>query len=144
MSTWTLEHAKLIVAAWPEVEYHNPFSSQWTRTDTTMESFTIEALGDPTRFRLPPKKLLVEWTASDVKPGMVFRVKQCKAGFIPHGMVDALGVHLNENHYYYKTLMADWQWSTDAVNWHPCAKDVLGMEDEKTMQNCIEMMKGLE
>ena len=130
MSTWTLEHAKAVVAAWPEVDYYNVVSRMWIMPNRLIHTYTVQELGDATIFRLPPKKRMVEWTASDVKPGMVFRVEGWVSGQWKtiHGVVISgiVWSESNQDRTDWARLKEVWQWSTDAVNWHPCAKEVEG------------------
>jgi len=131
VSTWTLEHAKAIVAAWPEVEEIDT-SGKWHKVGYNLDSPYIgtSALGNPSRFRLPPKKKLVEWTASDVKPGMVFRVDGWAPGtFRVMHEVFGRGIawsvaagHMIE----WEQLKERWLWSIDASpgSWRPCAKEI--------------------
>ena len=128
MSTWTLEHAKAIVAAWPEVQMHM-HENHWVSPRLSLAAYPTENIGDPSKFRLPPKKKLVEWTASDVKPGMVFRHKKWPDGeFITVHAVRGSGISWDgfDIATDWKKLKEIWLWSTDAVNWHPCAKEVEG------------------
>lgn len=88
--------------------------------------YSTMQLGDPTRFRLPPKKRLVEWTASDVKPGMVFRLKDSPiAGWIPIESVVPSGVYLVGNMVSWADLI-NYVHSFDASpgSWKICAREV--------------------
>lgn len=125
MSTWTLEHAKAIVSAWPEVEFRLR-GSTWARPTGQLSNYGTCSLGSPEEFRLPPKKRLVEWTASDVKPGMVFRLKDSPiAGWIPIESVVPSGVYLVGNMVSWADLI-NYVHSLDASpgSWMPCAKEV--------------------
>ena len=128
MSTWTLEHAKAIVAAWPEVQINA--GSIWVKPRLDIRQFSSTELGTESLFRLPPKKKLVEWTASDVKPGMVFRVEGWVSGQWKtiHGVAISgiVWSESNQDRTDWARLKEVWQWSTDAVNWKPCAKEVEG------------------
>ncbi len=127
MTTWTLEHAKAIVAAWPNVQVHTD-EDEWEAPALGLAAYKIDHLGNPKHFRLPPKRKLVEWTASDVKPGMVFRTEGmvdnwiCPASVGPHG----IGWHLGGSVGWHDLLRNKWQWSIDASpgSWRPCAKEV--------------------
>lgn len=137
MSTWTLEHAKAIVAAWPEVETRcshfsdSIFSGQWNNPSRTLDGYPIRHIGDPNIFRLPPKKKLVEWTASDVKPGMVFR-RNGWGGTMWQGFhaVGSKGIYWDqpcrEITHWRELIDYGWEWSIDASpgSWRPCAKEV--------------------
>lgn len=126
MSTWTLEHAKAIVAAWPEVEIYL-IPQGWSKvTVQRIDMFHIEALGDPNFFRLPPKKKVVEWTASDVKPGMVFRTPGMLANWLAPASVGSRAIewHLGGSVGWHDLLKSGWQYSFDAVTWFPCSREV--------------------
>ena len=125
MTTWTLEHAKAIVAAWPEVEFRLR-GSTWARPTGQLSNYGTCSLGSPEEFRLPPKKRLVEWTASDVKPGMVFRVPGMLAKWLVPASVGphAIEWHLGGSVGWHDLLRSGWQYSFDAVTWFPCSKEV--------------------
>ena len=128
MTTWTLEHAKAIVAAWPEVEVQLNVD-HWAKPKHCLYTYPTEHLGNPKHFRLPPKKRLVEWTASDVKPGMVFRVDGWAEG-LWRTLYETAGSGIVWNRDGERTdwarLKEVWQWSIDASpgSWRPCAKEV--------------------
>lgn len=130
MTTWTLEHAKAIVAAWPEVEVQLNVD-HWAKPKHCLYTYPTEHLGNPKHFRLPPKKRLVEWTASDVKPGMVFRVDGWAEG-LWRTLYETAGSGIVWNRDGERTdwarLKEVWQWSIDASpgSWRPCAKEVEG------------------
>lgn len=130
MSTWTLEHAKLIVAAWPDVELRPTDRNQWIKPNAEIGNWSIRSLGDPNIFRLPPKKRLVEWTAEDVKPGMVFRTEGMADEWLTLASVGKFGInwHLGGSVGWHDLLRNKWQWSIDASpgSWRPCAKEVEG------------------
>ena len=126
MTTWTLEHAKAIVAAWPEVEFRLR-GSTWARPTGQLSNYGTCSLGSPEEFRLPPKKKLVEWTAEDVKPGMVFRKLDwqpncwtCRVCVTPEG------ISFSDTLWTWEELKNEWLWSIDASpgSWRPCAKEV--------------------
>ena len=128
MSTWTLEHAKAIVAAWPEVQMHM-HENHWVSPRLSLAAYPTENIGDPSKFRLPPKKKLVEWTASDVRPGMVFRRKSWDGTTWQNfHAVGSKGIFWDqpcrEITHWRELIDNEWQWSMDAVNWHPCAREV--------------------
>lgn len=129
MSTWTLEHAKAIVAAWPEVEEFDQPCGTWGKPKDPLSMHVASRLGNPAWFRLPPKKRLVEWTASDVKPGMVFRVDGWAEG-LWRTLYETAGSGIVWNRDGERTdwarLKEVWQWSIDASpgSWRPCAKEV--------------------
>ena len=124
MSTWSLEHAKAIVAAWPEVQQY--YGEAWQcPVVSDLHAYKMEFIGNPKHFRLPPKKTLVEWTASDVKPGMVFRHRTwSEMKWTNEYTVASTGISILGHDEKWRELMAFWLWSTDAVTWHPCAKEV--------------------
>lgn len=130
MSTWTLEHAKAIVAAWPEVEVQLNVD-HWAKPKHCLYTYPTEHLGNPKHFRLPPKKRLVEWTASDVKPGMVFR-RNGWDGTTWQGFhaVGSKGIYWDqpcrEITHWRELIDYGWEWSIDASpgSWRPCAKEV--------------------
>ena len=130
MTTWTLEHSKMIVAAWPEVEFRLR-GSTWARPTGQLSNYGTCSLGSPEEFRLPPKKKLVEWTASDVKPGMVFQVDGWADG-LWRTLYETAGSGIVWNRDGERTdwarLKEIWQWSLDASpgSWRPCAKEVEG------------------
>ena len=131
MSTWTLEHAKAIVSAWPEVEEFDPLKATWGKTTCDFCMVSPSKLGNPAWFRLPPKKKLVEWTASDVKPGMVFR-RNGWDGTTWQGFhaVGSKGIYWDqpgrEITHWRELIDYGWEWSIDASpgSWRPCAKEV--------------------
>lgn len=130
MTTWTLEHAKAIVSAWPEVEFRLR-GSTWARPTGQLSNYGTCSLGSPEEFRLPPKKKLVEWTASDVKPGMVFR-RNGWDGTTWQGFhaVGSKGIYWDqpcrEITHWRELIDYGWEWSIDASpgSWRPCAKEV--------------------
>mgnify|MGYP003509437645 CR=1 FL=1 len=128
MTTWTLEHAKAIVAAWPEAEVQLNVD-HWAKPKHCLYTYPTEHLGNPKHFRLPPKKRLVEWTASDVKPGMVFRVDGWAEG-LWRTLYETAGSGIVWNRDGERTdwarLKEVWEWSLDASpgSWRPCAKEV--------------------
>lgn len=129
MSTWTLEHAKRIVAAWPEVEQYYSKDNWRPPITADLHAFKMECIGNPEIFRLPPKKRLVEWTAEDVKPGMVFRRDSWDGTTWQNfHAVGSKGIFWDqpcrEITHWRELIDNGWQWSMDAVTWHPCARQV--------------------
>lgn len=84
---------------------------------------------------IPAPKRMVQWDASDVKPGMVFKTQHADSAYwcqpLNVGLMGVLFISQNLTRsdnwcIGFETLRETWLWSTDGVTWSRCEKESEG------------------
>ena len=83
----------------------------------------LDILNDPKRYRVKETPTKLPFGPEDIRPGMVFQVVGISGvSWRPPELVENGGVLLFGSWHGWESLMQNFQWSTDAITWHPCEK----------------------
>lgn len=98
-------------------------SGEWL-PDKEPQNTCLDILNDPKRYRVKETPSKVPFGPEDIKPGMVFRCEFNDAVWMRPMRVSASGIHWDYSLRlpFEELASKHWQWSLDAITWHPCEK----------------------
>ena len=103
-----------------EIEWND--CGEWKK-DSEPWLQSVDHMNSPNLIRTKETPTKLPFGPEDIRPGMVFQVVGISGvSWRPPECVENGGVLLFGSWHGWESLMQNFQWSTDAITWHPCEK----------------------